>query len=56
MTDVASKCHFACDLLTTEYHKKVLEAIISLAMSGILCTCNDASGMDYLRLLTCNGN
>ena len=39
---------FAGDLLTTEYHRKVLKAIISLATSDIPCTCNDASVMVYL--------
>ena len=48
---------FACNLtLCTEYHKKVLEAIIYLAMSDILCTCNDASAMVYLWIFTCDGN
>ena len=44
--------NFACDLLTTEYHKQVLEAIITLATSDIPCTCNDVSAMVYLRLFT----
>ena len=36
---------FACDLLTTGYHEQLLEAIITLAMSGIPCTCDGASAM-----------
>ena len=40
--------NFACDLHTTEYHKKVLEAIIYLATSDIPCTCNNEAVMVYL--------
>ena len=46
----------ACDFLTTEYHKKFLDAIIYLAMSDIPCTCNDASVMVYFQLFICDGN
>ena len=45
---------FPCDLLTTDYHKQVLVAFISLATSDIPCTCNDASAMVYLQLFTCD--
>ena len=47
---------FDCNLLTTDYHKEVLEAIISLAKSDIPCPCNDASAMVSLRLFTCTAN
>ena len=40
---------FACNLLTTEYDEQLLEAIMTLATSGIHCTCDRASAMVYLR-------
>ena len=45
LTDVASKCPFACDLLTTEYDEQLLEAIITLETSDVTCTCNGASAI-----------
>ena len=39
---------FACDLLTILFHKLVLAAIKTLAMSDIQCTCDGASPMVYL--------
>ena len=56
LTNGASKCYFACDLHSTEYHKMSLEAIIYLATFDIPCTCNDASAMIYLQLFACDGN
>ena len=44
MTDV-----FVCDLLTTEYHDQVTEAITTLAKSVVPCTCDGASMMVYLQ-------
>ena len=50
MTDVTNKCRFACNLLTTEYHKQVLEVDITLETSDIPCVTRDvASVMIYLR-------
>ena len=40
---------FACDLPTKWYHEHVLDAIITLATSGIPCTYDGASAMVYLR-------
>ena len=52
LTDVASKCPFACDL-TTEYDMHLLDAIITLATSGIPCACDGASAMVHLQRFTC---
>ena len=38
---------FACDLLTAEYDEQLLDAIITLATSGI--PCNGLLVMNYLR-------
>ena len=46
---------YSRDRHTTEYNKKVLEAIIYLATSDIPYTYNDVSAMVYLRLFTCDG-
>ena len=48
LTDVTSKCPFACDLLTIWYHEQVLAAIISLAMSYPVLA------MVHPRWSTCN--
>ena len=40
---------FECDLLTSEQNDGVLQAIITLAMSDIHCSCDGASAMVYFR-------
>ena len=47
---------FACDLLTAERDELLLDAIMTLAMSDISCTCDGASAMVYVRFITCDGN
>ena len=47
---------FACDLTITEYDVHLLDAIITLATSGMNCACDGASAMVYLRLITYDGN
>ena len=42
---------FSCDLLITEYNEQLLEAVITLATSGISCTCDGAAAMVYLNYL-----
>ena len=36
-----------CDLTTIEYDEHLFDAIITIAMSGIPCTCDGASAMVY---------
>ena len=40
---------FACILLTTEYDDQLSEAIITLATSGKICSCDGLLPMNYLR-------
>ena len=40
---------FTCNLTPTEYDVHLLDAIITLATSGIPSACNGASAMVYFR-------
>ena len=40
---------FVCDLITTEYDEHLLDAIITIATSGIPSACDGASAMVDLR-------
>ena len=52
LTDIASKCSFCLQFAqySTEHHHEVLQAIVSVATSGIHCSCHGATAIVYLPL------